>query len=365
MNIQKLKMEIKSLKDPRRTSFGNIRHSLESILVIALLSIICGGEDFKDMETFGKERKDFLKKFIDLPNGIPDSDTFRRVFERLDPSEVFRCLNAWLELERSKNETINIDGKTICGSKNKEHKAFHVVSAWVADNQITLGQIKTEEKSNEITAIPKLLDLVDINGSTVTIDAMGCQKNIAKKIRSKCADYVLALKSNHETLFKNVKLYFKEQVSVKKPHFKTENKSHGRVETREYFLATDINWLHKKNEWEGLKAVGAVVSKVERGEKTTTQTRYFLTSLTEVKDFAKSVRKHWSIENQLHWVLDISFREDSCGAKKDNSPLNLNILRKIAMPLLKRADFGRMGIRKKMFKAALNPNRLLEIIFKK
>jgi hypothetical protein len=187
MNIQRLKEEASKVSDPRR-AYGNLRHKLEDIIIIGLLSIICLGEDFADMEKFGKERKEWLRGFLELPGGIPDSDTFRRVFERLEPGELLKCLNNWIEEKREPGSVINIDGKTIRGSGNAKHKAYHVVSAWVAENQITLGQLKVEDKTNEMTAVPELLDMLDVEGSIITADAMSCQKAITAKITESHAD---------------------------------------------------------------------------------------------------------------------------------------------------------------------------------
>ena len=208
MKIETLKDLIAHITEPRRTNFGNIRHKLEDIIIIGLCTVICGGDDFIEMEDFGRTREEWLKQFLELPNGIPDSDTFRRVFERLNPKELSQCLVNWLDVEHRKRSVVAVDGKTICGSANAEHKAFHVVSAFVTDNQITLGEIAVPEKTNEITAIPELLDLVDIKDQIVTIDAAGCQKKIAEKIVMKKADYVLALKDNQPELHKNVRMYF-------------------------------------------------------------------------------------------------------------------------------------------------------------
>jgi len=362
MRIEKLIETTRGIKDPRRR-YGNIRHKLADILVIGLCTIMCKGEDFTDMEDFGNEREEWLKTFLELPNGIPDSDTFRRVFERINPGELSNALYDWLGAEREKRGVIAIDGKTICGSKNAVHKAYHVVSAFVTENQITLGEITVDEKSNEITAIPKLLDLIDVSGATVTIDAMGCQTEMARKITDKKADYCLALKGNQTSLHEDVKLYFEnlpaEQTAI------TKEKGHGRIEKREYFLETDIDWLPQKADWAKLRAIGAVKSTVFEKEETRTETRYFITSLNDANQFADAVRKHWSIENQLHWQLDVTFGEDSSRARKDNSPLNLNILRKTALALLKEVDWGRIGLKKKMFIAALNPDKLLHVLFSK
>ena len=191
MEIENLKKTIITIREPRRISYGNIRHRLDDIIIIGLCTVICGGEDYNDMEEFGLEREEWLRTFLELPNGIPDSDTFRRLFERINPKELSECLYDWLNMERAKRSVVAIDGKTIRGSGNTEHKAYHVVSAFVAENQITLGEIVVDEKSNEITAVPELLDIIDVEGAIVTADAMSCQKDITKKITERKADYVL------------------------------------------------------------------------------------------------------------------------------------------------------------------------------
>ena len=363
MDIEELREGLRGVSDPRR-AYGNIRHKLEDIIIIGLLTIISMGEDFVDMEIFGRNREEWLRTFLELPNGIPDSDTFRRVFERLNPQELSRSLNDWLDVTREKGAVINIDGKTIRGSKNSQHKAYHVVSAWVSENQITLGEIKTEEKSNEITAVPELLDMLDVQGSIITADAMSCQTAIVGKIIEKKADYVIGLKGNQRTLHEDVGRYFND-FDKETERTSTLEKDHGRIEKREYFLEAGIEWLSQKSEWASLNAIGMVRSTVEEKESVRTDIRYFITSLTDVNDFAYAVRKHWSIENQLHWCLDVIFREDSAKARKDNSPLNMNVLRKTALPLLKKADFGRIGLRKKMLKAALDISALAKIVFGK
>lgn len=362
MRIEKLKDEIKNITEPRRISYGNIRHKLEDIIIIGLCTVTSGGEDYTDMEGFGIERREWLQNFLELPNGIPDSDTFRRVFERIKPDELSNCLYHWLDIERDKRAVIAVDGKTICGSGNKNHKAYHVVSAFVAENQITLGEITVEEKSNEITAVPELLDFLDIENAIITADAMSCQKGIVKKIHDKKADYVIGLKGNQATLLNDVSLYFKD-FSHEIPKYTTNEKDHGRIEKREYQLLTDISWLEQKNDWENIKGVGIVKSTVCENDEKYEYTRYFITSLTNLNEFAYAVRKHWSIENQLHWCLDVIFREDSSRAKKDNSPLNMNILRKMALSLINQAKSGRISKKKLMFKAALNPDVLLNILF--
>ena len=361
MRIEKLVKRLNGVTDPRR-QWGNKRHKLEDILVMGLCTIVCGGEDFTDMENFGKEREEWLRGFLELPNGIPDSDTFRRMFERIEPKELSNCLRDWLECSREERELVSIDGKTIRGSKGKGQKAYHVISAFVAENHITLGELKTEEKSNEITAVPELLDLLDIENCILNADAMSCQKTIAAKIVEKHADYVLSVKENQPGLFGDIRDYF-AAFSEKCPHNRTVEKGHGRMEQREYFLETDLDWLEQKNDWRGLKGIGAVSTYVEERGEVRRDTRYYITSLTDIDEFSKAVRGHWGIENNLHWCLDVVFREDASRARKDNSPLNLNILRKTALPLLKNADFGRMGLKKKMFRAALSTCSLAAVLF--
>jgi len=367
--VEKLLEKLGEIEDPRR-QWGNKRHKLEEILIIGLCSVICCGEDFVDMEELGKDREEWLKGFLELPNGIPDSDTFRRVYERVNPKAVAKALNAWLDnAQRSGGRNINIDGKTICGSENSEHSAYHVVSAWVSENNITLGELAINEKSNEIAAIPELLDIIDIEGDIVTIDAMGCQTAIAKKIREKQADYVLALKDNQPTLHENVKDYF-DWIEKEKPKSETINtwkskpeKCHGRIETRE-ILAASADWLEGKNDWADIQTIIRCRCTRETDGVKTTSIRHYISSFdTSAEDFGAIIRGHWAVENQLHWILDVVFREDDSRARKDNSPLNLNVLRKIALALLKNIHLGRLSLRKKMLKAARDPDFLLRLLF--
>lgn len=365
--IEKLKGNIQAnVNDPRR-QYGNLLHKLETIIIIGICSIICGGEDYTDMEEFGRIRIEWLRKFLDLRNGIPDSDTFRRVFERLNPDELSLCLFDWFEAAWKKRSVIAVDGKTIKGSANNEHKAYHVVSAFVTENQITFGELAVDEKSNEITAVPELLDLLDIEGAIITADAMSCQKKITQKITEKKADYVLALKENQPALYENVTNHFSE-CALHNSHIlatnliETDDTGHGRKEHRTYYLETDILWLDCAG-WSNLNSVGYVKSQVTENGVTREYIRYFITSLTSADEFAFAVRKHWSIENQLHWNLDVIFREDASRARKDNSPLNLNVLRKTSLVLLKNIQPPRVSIKKLMFRAALDISWLEKILF--
>lgn len=367
LDFQLLATILQRMPDPRRTNKGNIRHKLVDIIIIGLCSILCGGGgDFDAMECLGNAREEAFRSFLELPNGIPDADTFRRLFERLEPKTLALLLNEWLSIEHEKHCVVAVDGKTIRGSGNEKHSALHVLSAFVTENQITLGELAVPEKSNEITAIPALLDIIDVEGEIVSIDAMGCQKKIVKKIRKKKADYVIALKGNQGEFHSDVALYFSE-FAGQHPVHTTVEKGHGRVETREYRLCTDIDWLKKTDCWDGLSGIGMVKSTVYRmkEQRETVDIRYYITSLNNVEEFAYAVRMHWCIENQLHWNLDVIFREDACRARKDNSPQNLNVLRKTAMRLLNSARSGRKTKKWWMLMASFNPDAMLDVLFQR
>jgi predicted transposase YbfD/YdcC len=311
------------------------------------------------MEEFGVEREKWLKEELglELKNGIPSEDTFRRLFEAMNPGEFRSCLDECIGYTRSKREIINIDGKA------KKCGGIHVISAFVGENQITLGEIKSENKRSEIKEIPKLLDQIYVKGSIVTIDSIGCQHDIVTKICQKKADYVIALKGNQKNLHKAVSEHFLyNPVSDKSTKKNVYEYGHGRVEQREYWLETDIKWLSQRAKWKGLKSVGMAKSIITRGDKTSFEIRYFITSLTDVEEFAHAVREHWAIENKLHWSLDVTFREDSDKAKKDNAPLNLNILDKTALYLVSQLDLGKISRKRKRYRAALNPDVLKHVI---
>jgi predicted transposase YbfD/YdcC len=347
--------------DIRRKS-GNFRHKLSDILLIALCSTMAGGKGFNDMEFYGETKRDFFKSFLDLPNGIPDADTFRRVLEKLSPEEFQKHLANAREMLKEHWQVISIDGKTLRGSRRALKDPFHVVSAYVKEKSLTLGQVTIDEKSNEITAIPKLLDLIDITGDVITIDAIGTQQEIARKIFEKKADYVLAVKGNQKELHHEIQEYFKTN---KQPIFQTTEKSRDRIENREYQLCTDpefIKWL-SNGKWAGLRAIGKVSSSVTHKGKTSVVERYYISTLVDTEKFAKCVRSHWGIES-MHWILDVIFREDECRSR--NAALNLNILRKTAITLLKQIEIWkpRASIRGKMMVTALDPTRTISQLFK-
>jgi predicted transposase YbfD/YdcC len=277
MDLARFKEKLEGEKDPRR-QWGNIRHKREDILVIGLVTLVCKGQDFEDMEVFGREREAELRKFLELPGGIPDASTFFRVFKRVNSAERSRYLYEWLaEARELKGTLLNVDGKTIRGSGDGERKPVPVVSAWAGDEEIVLGQGAVEEKSNEITAIPKLLDLLDIKGATVTIDAMGCQREIAEKIREKGANYVLAVKENQPTLYNEVKEYFEglETGEIKDlpedVYITGEERGHGRVENREVRTVTDTGWMEGEKAWKAMETIIEYrCRRTENGETTVT-----------------------------------------------------------------------------------------------
>lgn len=294
-----------NMKDPR--ILKKCDHLLIDILVITVCASLCRfDESWKSIEDFANLRKDWLEKFIELPNGIPSYDTIRRVFLLLDPIEFQDCFQGWANSFKNKitGETIAIDGKALRGSRDNSlgKKAIYMVSAWANENQMVLGQIKVNEKSNEITAIPKLLDLLDVTGCTVTIDAMGTQIKIAEKIIENKADYILGLKGNQGNLHDDVTTYINDQLDCKITDSSHQSKGtvdadHGRIETRKFHLFKEIDWLDKKNDWKGLKGVGVVESQREIKGKVSFERRFYITSLENIDSFSKSVREHWGVES--------------------------------------------------------------------
>ena len=324
------------LDDPRT---GNAkRHLLHEILIIALCTVLCGGETCADMSLFGRSKRAFLDEFLTLEHGIPSHGTFSRVFRLLDP-EGF---HAWfLGFMRRFAETcqgvVAIDGKTLRRSFDRASgcSALHMVNAWAVDQRLVLGQLAVDDKSNEIVAVPGLLDLLSLKGRIVTADAMSCQRKIAEDVIERKADYVLALKGNQGTLHDDVRLFLDDPETALDSVTKLD-KGHGRIETRTASLSSDIAWLHDAHKWPGLEAVGKVVASREIGGRTTTETRYYLLSKAFAPErFNAIVRSHWSIENQLHWVLDVVFNEDQARNRKDHGPHNLALLRKLALNLAK------------------------------
>lgn len=344
---------MRQIPDPRT---GNaIRHKLEEILTIAILAIICDYSQFTEMELFGIEQEEWLRTFLTLPNGIPSHDTFGDVFAAINPEEFRKGFMEWTESIREKisGEIVAIDGKTIRGSRSatENRKPVHIVSAWAAENGLVLGEIATEEKSNEITAIPKLLKMLELSGCIVTIDAMGTQKEIAKEIVKAKADYILPVKENHPQLLDDIRLFFAEEISSCE-YAQTVEKSHGRIENRECYVSTNIDWMSQKNEWEGLSGIGMIVSHVQTvgQEESETAVHFVLYSKADMTaaQVLAAKRRHWSVENSLHWVLDVDFGEDSSRMRTNNAAENVNIARHLALNLL---------ISEKSFNRSLNLKR--------
>ena len=361
-----------SLTDPRSSHAPNQRHQLIDILVIAVCAVICGADGWEDIEEYGKAQAEWFAQVLDLPHGIPGHDTFRRVLACLDPEELTQCFISWTGAlnDLSGGDIVSLDGKTLRHSFDRaaSKASIHMVSAWANANRLVLGQVKVDDKSNEITAIPKLLKLLDLAGATVTIDAMGCQKEIAKVITAQEADYVLALKENHPTLYDDVTLFFEDAkrtdfAEIDHEHHETVDGDHGRIETRRYWITSDIEWLGAKASWSNLQSIGMVQSCREIGEKVEIETRYFLTSLpADGVRFAQAVRQHWGIENSLHWVLDVSFDEDACRIRKDKGAQTFSVLRHIALNLLRRESRHKRGIKARRKRAGWDRGYLLQVL---
>jgi predicted transposase YbfD/YdcC len=357
------------LEDPRvdRTQ----RHKLIDIIIIAICAVICGADSWVGMAEVGEAKHDWFKKFLELPNGIPSHDTFGRVLAALNPAQFKNCFLSWIKSIRTitNGEVIPIDGKTLRRSFDTKtgKSAIHMVSAWAGKNSMVLGQVKVDQKSNEITAIPELLDLIAIAGCIVTIDAMGCQKAIAKKIVDSGADYVLAVKRNNSKLYESLELFFQQATpgsSNNIDYHETFDDAHGRKDTRKYWTTSDIEWLEGKDLWKGLQSIGMTITESTTKEKTTSEVRLYISSLSaNAKTFGNAVRAHWGIETSLHWVLDVAFREDESRIRKDNAPENLAISRHIALTLLKQEKSFKRGIAGKNLQAAMNTEYLEKVVF--
>jgi predicted transposase YbfD/YdcC len=360
------------LTDPRCPDAPNNRHLLMDILIIAVCAVISGAEGWEDIEEYGKAHAAWFADLLDLPHGIPGHDTFRRVLSRLDPEELTQCFIAWTNAlsEVSGGEIVSIDGKTLRHSFDRATStaAIHMVSAWASANRLVLGQVKVDEKSNEITAIPALLQLLNVTGVVVTLDAMGCQKAIVQTITERGADYVVALKENHPTLYEDVTLFLNDAratgfADVAHTYHETVDGDHGRIETRRYWITSEIEWLGAKASWSNLQSVGMVESRREIGDTVQIDTRYFLTSLpAQGERFAQAVRQHWGVENSLHWVLDVSFDEDACRIRKDKGAQTFAVLRHIALNLLRREPHHKRGIKARRKRAGWDRDYLVQIL---
>jgi predicted transposase YbfD/YdcC len=367
---QKLKACFSDIQDPRVER--RRLHQLTDILIIAILSVIAGGNGWEDMEVYGLSKQAWLSTFLDLPNGIPCADTFRRVFERIQPKQFEQCFERWVRclIDELGLGLIAIDGKQLRGSYDREigTQALHLVSAWAAEHRLVLAQTKVQDKSNEITAIPALLELLDLQGCIVTIDAMGTQKPIASQIYHAQGDYILSLKANHPTLLGQVDTWFKQAVEEKtlpRPVVHTMEAGHHRIETRKIWTVPIdlLPPLHQADEWLGLQTIVIVERIRHLWNKTTHDFQYYLTSLaSDCPKIATAIRQHWGIENSLHWTLDVTFNEDNCRVRSLHGPHNLALLRRFSLNALNRESTFKRSLKQKSRRAAMNDAYMLKVL---
>ena len=359
------------VEDPRieRTK----RHQLIDVITIAICAVICGADSWVAIETYGKAKQKWLDHVLELPNGIPSHDTFARIFALINPEQFQECFASWIKSVAllTDGEVIAIDGKSLKNSYDKKlgNRAINMVSAWVTSKKLVLAQIKVDKKTNEITAIPKLIKVLDIAGCLITIDAIGCQKEIVNLISQKDGDYIIALKKNQKNLYESVELLFKEAISKRNKgssasDYSTRESGHGREEIRNYLMLSDVsNQIDPAQKWNKLNSIGMIESVRTENGKTTVETRYYISSLNlDAKKFGESIRSHWGIENSLHWILDVALNEDNCRIIKDNAPQNFAILRHIAVNLLGQEKSKKLGIKNKQFLASMDDSYLAKIL---
>lgn len=361
-----------TLPDPRRRQ-DNVKHPLMNLVTIALCAVISGADDFVAIELWAKSRKKWLAKFLDLSAGIPSHDRFNAVLAAIKPAEFERCLLSWIQAlhERTGGKLVAIDGKTLRRSFDRASgkSAIHMVSAWAAAHHLTLGQVVVDAKSNEITAIPQLLEMLELQGALVTIDAMGCQTEIAHKIVQGGGTYLLHVKANQPTLYAGLRQYFDDQLEtdfagVAVSRHATHEKSHGREETRHYFVCSVPATLPDAARWPKLKAIGVTISETIRDGKVHTSVRYYILSRKlSARRFATAVRGHWSIENNLHWQLDVTFREDHSRLRKGHSNANFSVLRRTALTLLKNHESQKVSIKNRRMLAASDDDYRAQVVF--
>jgi predicted transposase YbfD/YdcC len=365
-----LKEHFGELEDPRAQH--SIEHLLIDIVLITICAVICGAESWVDIENYGLAKQEWLREFLVLPNGIPSHDTFERVFARLRPETLQQCFLSWVQamFEWQDGQLVRVDGKTLRGSYEHSGKRgmIHRVSAWASEQRLVLGQRKVNDKSNEITAIPELLRVLDLHGAVVSIDAMGCQTEIAAQIVEQQGDYVLALKGNQGNLHEDVEQLF-EYVRKQKFHtiehdfYQTQEQGHGRQEIRKYWVMGETTGLMGAENWSKLTAIGCVETQRQTQDKITTECRYYLLSLPlNAERFADAVRGHWSIENQLHWILDVGFHEDRSRATQGHSAENLAVIRHLAVSLLSQDQSTKGGTRAKRLKAGWDNRYLIQLL---
>lgn len=365
---------MKDIPDPRKPY--NQKHQFLDVVIIAVLAVLCGMDTWYEIHDWALARQMWLETFLELPGGIPSHDTFNRIFQMMDPEKFHEAFLRWTQgLVPFLEGVVSIDGKTMRRSREEagELRPVHVVSAWSSENGLALGQLRVDEKTNEIKAIPELLELLCLKGCIVTIDAMGTQKGIAKKIKEKEAEYILQVKGNQPELLEDISEYFQKEVfSRDKKESEKENRyyrsecfEHGRIEVREYYTEKDVEWLKERHpEWEGMEGTGACISTVTEKGKTTISVSYSIYSMREMtaKDYGESKRKHWGIENGLHWVLDIGFREDESRIRAGNAAENMNVLRQIGLNLLKQETSYKMGVASKRKKCGYDEKYLYKVL---
>lgn len=358
-----------SLPDPRRL---RVVYPLINIVMIAVCAVICGADDFVAIAEFGEQKKEWFATFLDLAAGIPSHDRFNAVLAAIKPAEFEKCLLSWITdlHEITTGQIVAIDGKTLRRSYDTASgkAAIHMVSAWATANCVGLGQVVVDAKSNEITAIPKLLQMLELSGCLVTIDAMGCQTDIAAGIVAAGADYALAVKDNQPTLSNGIREFFDEHMEDDFAHatvsrHQTDEKGHGRQELRSYYVCSVPDDLPDRGRWTKLMAIGMVISDTLRDGKASLEIRYYILSkMMSARCFAAAVRGHWSIENRLHWQLDVTFGEDQSRIRRGHADANFSILRRTALSLLKNNHSKKLGVKNKRLVAALNEDYLLEIL---
>ncbi len=341
-------------------------HQLQDIFFITICGIISGADNWVAIEAYGKAKLDWFKEILELKNGIPSHDTLGKVFAAIDAKQFSHCFTNWVaDLSTlSEGDVIAIDGKCVRRSLDKASNkaAIHVVSAWAHQNRLVLGQVKVDDKSNEITAIPKLLEQLDITGAVVTIDAMGCQRAIAKQIIDQGGDYLFSLKGNQGTLHDDVREWFESQKYDQTTYTELDY-GHGRIETRQVSVSNEIDWLKQRHNWPYLNSIIAVTATRECGDKVSQETRYFISSLDtdDKKRLGHAVRAHWSVENELHWTLDVAFDEDQCRTRNGHSAANLTTLRHVALNLIKAEKTAKVGVKIKRLKAGWDNKYLLKL----
>lgn len=376
---QSLMAQLAQIPDPR-IERGK-EHALVDILVIGVCTLLCGGEGFNDMEDFGHAKHEWFKTFLRLEHGIPSHDTFNRVFAALDPKAFLDFFLRWTQSLRQAvaQEIVALDGKALRRALNKGEDLRYVVSAWAEGNGLVLGQLKVRDKSNEITAVPELLRVLELSGCIVTIDAMGCQKKIAREVIEADADYVLALKGNQEKVHEEIKRFLDDLLAqwqapspkgaklpaalAKLASLETVEKDHGRLEIRRYYQSDHLDWFADRSKWEGLQSVGMVESVREVDGVVTVERRYYLASLPlGVETFARAVRSHWGVENKVHWIMDVIFGEDQSRARAGYAAENLATLRRLALNLLRCEKTKKRGIRGKQLNAGWDQAYLMRLL---